>query len=341
LTRHIARNQAQATFDLCAGFVYSQVLFSCVDLRLLEMLADSPLTATDIAARTGLSTGATGTLLAAAAALGLVSRRRHDRWGLGMRGAALIGNPSVAHMVRHHAMLYADLADPVRLLRGQAGATRLARYWPYAIAEDPRELDESAVAPYSSLMAASQAMIAGDILDAYPLTSHRRLLDVGGGEGAFLAAAGRRAPHLHLGLFDLPSVVTRARARLDALDLGARTTLVGGNFFVDPIPAGYDLVSLVRIAHDHDDAPLKALLRSIRAALPSGGVLLLAEPMSATSGAEAVADAYFGFYLLAMGTGRPRTPDVLCNFMREAGFSDARRVATARPMLTSLVCARV
>ena len=49
-----------------------------------------------------------------------------------------------------------------------------------------------------------------------------------------------------------------------------------------------------------------ALLRSIRLALPPDGVLLIAEPMAETRGAEKVGDAYFGFYLLAMGRGRPR-----------------------------------
>ena len=42
-------------------------------------------------------------------------------------------------------------------------------------------------------------------------------------------------------------------------------------------------------------------------ALPADGTLLLAEPMAGSRGAEPVGDAYFGFYLLAMGSGRPRT----------------------------------
>ena len=49
------------------------------------------------------------------------------------------------------------------------------------------------------------------------------------------------------------------------------------------------------------------LLRAIRRALPAGGTLLIAEPMSGVRGAEPIGDAYFGFYLLAMGSGRPRT----------------------------------
>ncbi len=42
-------------------------------------------------------------------------------------------------------------------------------------------------------------------------------------------------------------------------------------------------------------------------ALPPGGTLLIAEPMAGTPGAEAMGDAYFGLYLWAMGSGRPRS----------------------------------
>ena len=54
-------------------------------------------------------------------------------------------------------------------------------------------------------MSRTQPLVAEDILDAYPFARHRCLLDVGGGEGAFLAAAAKRAPHLALRLFDLPA----------------------------------------------------------------------------------------------------------------------------------------
>ena len=43
LTRPIARRRARALFDLCAGFVYSQVLFACVRLKLFDALAAGPL----------------------------------------------------------------------------------------------------------------------------------------------------------------------------------------------------------------------------------------------------------------------------------------------------------
>ena len=108
----------------------------------------------------------------------------------------------------------------------------------------------------------------------------------------------------------------------------------------DALPTGADVISLVRVVHDHDDAVALGLLRATPQALPEDGVLLLAEPMSGTSGAEPIGDAYFGFYLLAMGSGRPRTPERLRTMLASAGFSRSKLLATRRPMLTRLMLAR-
>jgi demethylspheroidene O-methyltransferase len=195
ITRKIAQRRAQSLFDLCAGFVYSQVLAACVKLKLFDILAEHPQTAAQLSRRLALPLDRTTRLLAAAVSLRLVERRSQERFGLGVLGAALRGNPAISAMVEHHALLYADLRDPVALLRGERPDTALSEYWPYARESRPSLLASEEVAPYSALMFASQAMIAGDVLDAYPLHAHRRLLDVGGGEGAFVIEAASRAAH--------------------------------------------------------------------------------------------------------------------------------------------------
>ena len=80
----------------------------------------------------------------------------------------------------HHALLYADLRDPLALLRGETQDAALAAYWPYATGQG---VGQAEAGSYSALMAASQDMIAEQILDAYDVRRHRCLLDVGGGTG--------------------------------------------------------------------------------------------------------------------------------------------------------------
>ena len=335
-TRPIARRRGRALFDLVAGFAYSQILFACLETGLLGVLAEGPQTAAAIATRVGLPVEGTDRLLRAAAALGLAERLR-DAWVLGPDGAALRGNAGIAEMVVHHRLLYADLADPVALLRRSGGEGALSALWRYA--EDAGAGD-AAVADYSALMAASQPMVAAQAIDAYPFARHRRLLDVGGGEGVFLSAVAARAPALELGLFDLRAVAERARARFDSGGLSARVTVYGGDFLRDPLPTGYDIVSLVRVLHDHDDVPAAALLRAIRAALPPGGTVFIAEPMAETRGVEAMGDAYFGMYLLAMGSGRPRSRGEVAAMLRDAGFVRLRHPRTAMPLTASVIVAR-
>ena len=332
LTRGVARRRARALFDLVAGFVYAQVLAACVRLNLFEILAEGPQSLAELAPRLALSEAAAHRLLKAAAALELVERLPDGRHGLGHLGAALLGNPALPPMIAHHEMLYEDLADPVALLRGQSGATRLAEFWAYGKGD---------AAPYSRLMAESQSLVAQEILDAYPLAGHRRLMDVGGGEGAFLSAAGSRHPRLELVLCDLPDVAKRGLRRLEAEGLGSRSTSAGRNFLTEPLPEGADIASLVRVLHDHDDADAMLILRKVRAALPSGGVLLVAEPMSGAPGAGPMGDAYFGFYLLAMGSGRPRTPKEISGMLAEAGFSSSRLRRTRQPLVVQVIAARV
>ncbi len=337
LTRLIARRRAAALFDLCAGFVYTQVLAASVELGLAETLLRAPGTAEQLAPRLELAPDMARRLLDAAVALRIARHGWRARYRLGPLGAALIDNPGVSAMIAHHAMLYDDLRDPVALLRGGAGETRLGGFWPYAKPGAPA--GDDAVSPYSALMAASHEMIQAEILAAYDVRRHRCLLDVGGGNGSFLAAAGTRAPALRLMLFDLPSVCAIARARIAEAGLSDRTRFVGGDFRRDPLPDGADLISLVRVLHDHDDQAAVHLLRAARRALAPGGRLLIAEPMSGTRGAEASGDAYFGFYLLAMGSGRPRTPQRLAAMLREAGFSRSRRLRTRMPLVTRLILA--
>jgi len=339
-TRWIARRRAGQVFDLVAGFVYSQVLQACVQLRLFDLLlAQGPQRPAALALKLDLPLAATERLLLAAASLRLLEARPQGRYGLGPLGAPLAGNAGLAAMVAHHAALYRDLADPLALLRGAAGPGRLAGYWPYAGTDAPDTLPGPQLADYSALMAASQPLVAEQVLQAYPLARHRRLLDVGGGDGAFACAAARQAPALQVQVFDLPGVVARAAQRFEQAGLAPRCSARGGDFFRDALPAGADLVTLLRVVHDHDDARVLCLLRAVHRTLPAGGRLLLAEPLADTPGAEAMGHAYFGFYLLAMGRGQPRSEARLRELLAEAGFARVRRLPTRLPLQASVLLA--
>lgn len=338
LARGVSRVRARRLFDIIAGFTYSQTLYACVESGIVARLDQGTASSAELGALARLGEDSTHRLLRAAAALGVIESVGDDLWMLGEQGVALTGNPGAIAMIRHHHLLYADLADPLSLLRGERSEPgALAGYWPYALGDGSEGENQAAVSPYSQLMAASQPMVADQVVHAWRFGQHRRMLDVGGGAGAFIAAVAKAAPALEFGLFDLPAVTAIGARQLG--EQGVKVTPHPGDFRNDAIPTGYDLITLIRILHDHDDDLAQSLLVKVRAALNSGDTLLIAEPMAGTPGAEAMADAYFGFYLLAMGSGRARTPREIGAMLDKAGFASWRERRTGLPIVTRVIAA--
>lgn len=338
----IARTRASEAFDLVAGFTYSQTLRACVESGLFEVLKDGPVSSAIVAAKIDLSHNAALTLLRAARALRLSEEPEPDHWMLGEAGAVLAADIGAQAMIRHHRLLYRDLADPLDLLRkDRKEPTELSRFWSYAgalhgAAEAGRETAE-----YSELMAASQHFVADQVLASFRFPAGARLLDVGGGHGAFLGRMGDAFPTLQLGLFDLPEVAHEGARILEDRFGAERVSAHPGNFFEDAIPTGYDFVSLVRILHDHDDDPASKLLANVRKSLAPGGKLLIAEPMAQVPGAEGMGEAFFGLYLWAMGSGRARSRKEIAEMLRSAGFRRVQFIATPQPVNASIAIATV
>jgi demethylspheroidene O-methyltransferase len=336
----LARRRAQHVFDLVSGFVYSQVLYACVQSGLLELLQSESCTASYASQRKGLAPAAAGTLLRAAAAIGLVELNSSGEYRLSAMGSAVQSQPGVLAMIAHHRLLYRDLAEPLTLFGPQAANSQTRRFWAYAHSADASLLSDEDVALYSTLMTQSQSAIAADVLALYPDFSRCRcVLDVGGGEGEFVIQLAKRYPSLSLMHFDLPAVSQRARNRVNTSGLGERVSIHAGNFLAGDLPRGADTITLVRIAHDHDDAALITLLQAVYDALPSAGRLLIAEPLSGIARKARIADAYFGMFFAAMGQGRTRSGDDIRRLCRQVGFKRIRVIPGNQTLMTSLLVA--
>jgi demethylspheroidene O-methyltransferase len=324
--RGIARAEGRAIFDLMQGFVQSQMLTALVELRVLHKLADGPATVAALAARCDVPPERMAILLQAGAAMRLLTRKGAS-YGLARRGAAFLAVPGLADMVRHHHVLYDDLADPVAFIRGET-RPKLAQFWPYVFGGQGANPEQTA--RYSRLMAESQHLVAQEALAHLSLKGARKLLDVGGGTGMFLRAVHARYPGLELALFDLPDVVAQA-----ALPEGVARH--GGSFRSDPLPEGADVISLVRVLYDHADDTVRALLAKVHDALPPGGRVLVIEPMSGGARPDPQTDVYFSVYTLAMETGQTRSAARIAELLSEAGFANISKEKGKRRFVTCVL----
>jgi demethylspheroidene O-methyltransferase len=346
LTRWLTRRRTRQLFDLMAGFVHSQVLLGCVRLDLFRQLHRSPASLTELAQHTQLAPAVLQRLLLSAVALGLLEHRSQGRFGLGPLGVPLAQHEGIAQMVEHNHLLYQDMQDPVQFL-GNAWQGGMADYWPYAHAKPATSTGANEIykfTRYSELMASSQGFVAQEILSSYFFNEHQCVLDVGAGRGRFACELAAYAPHLKVQMFDLPPVLALARNYVNTQGLSDRVSLHPGSFLNDPLPQGADLVTLVRVAHDHPDDVVLRILQKAYDALPLGGGILLAEPMAQSdmdgASGDASVDAYFHFYLLAMGDGRLRTPHELMAMMQAVGFTHVERVPNAMPIHAQILLGR-
>lgn len=339
LLRMIGNRKANKLFRLTTGFVHTQILSACIHLGIFEALDGKALSTTALATQCGVSADTLGQLLAQAERLDLVIHGAPDLWMLSDTGTVLAVDRGLREMIRHHDMLYRDIADAGAFWRGDRGQGELHRYWAYVRRGDLAAIENAAVAPYSALMRESQAMLADCILASHDFGQYRSVLDIGGGEGAFLCALAERHRSTELALFDLPAVTELAGRHLDGRGLTARCRLHPGDFATDVIPTGHDCVTLVRILCDHGDDRVLAILRNLHRHLEPGTRLIIAEAMAGDSEGAKLAAIYFTTYFAAMGSGRCRTASDITGLLARSGFRNLEAVTSVNPLLVGLVIA--
>jgi len=134
--------------------------------------------------------------------------------------------------------------------------------------------DEAAV--FDEAMGSFTAMTAIAVAGAYDFSSMRKVVDVGGGQGALLAGILRANPKLHGVVFDLPRLADGARRAIAASGVADRLEFAGGDFF-EAVPPGADAYMLKHVIHDWDDAKATRILATCRAAMGPETKLMIVE----------------------------------------------------------------
>ena len=183
---------------------------------------------------------------------------------------------------------------------------------------------------FSENMTAQSGAEVQQVLRAYSFRGARRVVDVGGAHGAFLAAVLKRIPRARGVLFDQPEVVGHAQATLQELGVADRVERVGGSFF-ESVPAGGDLYLLKHILHDWSDEQCVQILRGVREAMTPGGRVVVVEMLLLEAGGQPFA-ALLDINMLVCLTGKERTAAEYAELFRQAGLQMAGVTPTHSPI---------
>jgi SAM-dependent methyltransferase len=186
--------------------------------------------------------------------------------------------------------------------------------------EDPKML-----ALFWEAMHSLSTMTARTLGDAYDFSRYRRLLDIGGGSGAFDIELCGQYGELTATVFDLPHVAAIAAANIARAGLDDRITTTGGDFF-GAFPSGHDLHLFSMILHDWDEAKNRALLRRSYDALAPGGTVVISELLVNDDKTGPAPAALMSLNMLVETEGRNYTPAEYTGWLEEAGFRDVETV---------------
>jgi predicted O-methyltransferase YrrM len=312
---------ADALLALARSYWECRPLLTAAELDVFTQLARQPLTAAEAAQRLKGNERGVATLLDALVGMELLTK--HDgRYRCEPDVAALLsadGPQSVLPMVRHSASLWSSWSELTGIVRGDPAA------WDRANA--PR--DESHRAAFIGAMHVVAGPAARGLMGAIRPQGSHNLLDVGGASGTFTIAFLEGVPGARATLFDLPPVIELARPRLREAGVADRVTLAAGDFYVDPLPGGHDLVLLSAIIHQNGPAQNVALYRKCCDALVPGGRLVIRDHVMSADHTQPPRGALFAInMLMRTDAGGTYTFDEIRRDLEAAGFT---RVALVQP----------
>ena len=160
----------------------------------------------------------------------------------------------------------------------------------------------------------------------------KRMLDLGGGSAAYSIAFVRSSPGLESHIIDLADVVPLAQENIQKAGLTDRITARASDMLCDPLGANYDLVLLSAICHMFSVEENCRLIKKVFAALAHQGQLVIHDFILNSSKTAPRSAALFSLNML-VGTraGRSYSEPEYVHWLKEAGFTDVRRVRLPGP----------
>lgn len=300
------------------GMGLSRVLIAGVRMGVFDALAGGPRTPTEVAETTGTDAAGMETLLNALNGFGYVSRRDgvYANAPQAAKWLATAAKGSQAESM----WFFADLWDAVAVMEE---GVRTGVPLDFHHKDRPPEFWEH----YMRTLAQFAGITAAEIVRRVRFASPpRRLLDVGGGHGAYATAFCRKYEGLSAEVLDLPPATRIGRRLVEEQGMAERVTYREGDLREAEWGEGYDVVLIFNVLHNLSEAESVAAIEAAKRALAPGGTLVVLD--SEHTGGDGDLSTTSGFnelFFFVVSGARAYPEGVMSGWMRDAGFSNVRR----------------
>jgi hypothetical protein len=309
--------------ELSRAFWGSRAVLTAIELDVFTAVGDGA-GAPEVAVRIGADPRATEMLLNALVALGILTKIDGVFGNTTMSATYLSDRSPQSHRsaVMHTVHMWerwSTLTDAVRT--GTAVNLGQRTSW-----------GEGWVEPFIAAMHSRAVSTAASLVAAVGTNGVHRLLDVGGGSGAYAIAFAQADPNLQADVLDLPQVLPIARRHIQAAGLSGRVQTLDGDLRKDSFGVGYDLALLSSICHMLRADENRDLFRRVFQALTPGGRMVVRDHLLTPDKTAPREGALFSLNMLT-GTegGAAYSAQEYAAWMAEAGFTGIRQLGSETP----------
>ena len=306
--------------EMIRGFMPSRAVLTALELDVFTAVGQGA-TAQQVAGKVDCAVRATESLLNALVALKLLEKRAGTYTNAPVAARFFVeGSPDSARLGQLHIAnmwkRWSTLTDAMKA--GTSVAPRGGDDW---------------IKPFIGAMDVNARGRARGVIQAAGINGAKRLLDLGGGSGAYSIAFAQAAPGLQCEIIDLEDVLPITREYIRKAGLADRISTRPGDMLSVPLEAGkYDLVLLSAICHMFSPEENQRLLKRAYDALAPKGRLVISDFVLDPDKTAPRFGALFALNML-VGTraGSSYSEPEYATWLKEAGFAETKRVRMPGP----------
>ncbi|GAB4303855.1 MAG: methyltransferase [Desulfuromonadia bacterium] len=314
-----------ALLQLSGGYWEIAPLHAAVRLDLLTLIVrEGGTTAEECAALTGYSLRGLAALLDALVVMGLLTAEgdRYQPTPFSRRYLCRDSDDYLGYIIAHHHHLVAGWSRLHEAVQTGRPVRENSSH-----GDDPVAREHFLMGMFNLAM-----QNAPRVVPLIDMGGRRRLLDLGGGPGTWAIYFCLSNPGLSAVVYDLPTTREFAEKTIDRFGLSGRITFHGGDFLVDPLPDGFDVVWISQVLHSEGEKACRGTLSAVRDLLVPGGELFVQEFLLNDDRKGPLFPALFSLNML-VGTveGQSYSGREISDMLTEAGFHDIRRLPLDLP----------
>jgi cyclopropane fatty-acyl-phospholipid synthase-like methyltransferase len=313
--------------EMVMAFQRSRVLLTAYELELFTILGNESKSSAEVASALETEKRATDRLMNALCALELLDKKENK-----------FSNTPLAQrfLVKRSPDFLGNLYHSVHLWDTWSTLTQAVYKGTTVIEKKINDRGEKWLTAFIAAMHNRAKKNAPKVVEKLDLSKVTRVLDVGGGSGAYAMAFVKARSNINAAIFDLPNVIPITRQYIEKEGLADKIKTIVGDYTVDLLGNGYDLIFLSAIIHSNSNDVNAKLLKKCSAALNPGGQVVIQDFIMDEDRTRPLSAALFALNMLVSSeAGDTYTESEVSDWMTAAGLSSIKRIDN--PFGTTLI----